>query len=59
MTEVLKGASFKWNSKAQQAFEEIKKKLSQALVLALACFEKMFEVDCDTSEVGIGGVPTP
>jgi len=30
MTEVLKQALFKWNPKAQQAFEEIKKKLTQA-----------------------------
>ena len=56
MTEVLKGASFKWNSKAQQAFEEIKKKLSQALVLALACFEKMFEIQCYAFVVEIGEV---
>ena len=35
MTKVLKGTSFKWTPKAQEAFEEIKKKLTQALVLAL------------------------
>ena len=36
MTEVLKGSSFQWNSKAQQAFKEIKLKLTQAqLFLAL------------------------
>jgi len=44
MTEVIKGSSFKWNTKAQQAFEEIKQKLTQASVLALPYFEKVFEV---------------
>ena len=58
MTEVLKDTSFKWNPKAQSAFEEVKKKLTQALVLALLCFEKVFEVECDVSGVGIGGVLT-
>ena len=58
MTEVHKVTSFKWDSKAQQAFEEIKKTLTQALVLTLPCFEKIFEVECDASGVGISGVIT-
>ena len=57
MIEVLKQASFKWKPKAQQALDEIKKKLTQAPVLGLPCFEKIFEVKCDASEVGIVGVP--
>ena len=40
MTEILKGSSFHWNSKAQIAFDEIKAKLTQASVLALPNFEK-------------------
>jgi len=58
MTEVLKGTSLKWTPKAQQPFEEIKKKLTQAPVLALPCSEKIFEVESDASGVGIGGVLT-
>jgi len=56
MIKVLRGTSFKSTPKAQQAFQEIKKKLTQALVLALPCFEKIFEMECDASRVGIGGV---
>ena len=52
MTAVLNDASFKWNPKAQPAFEEVKKKLTQTPVLALSCFEKVFEVECDASGVG-------
>jgi len=55
MTEVIKGSSFHWTSRAQEAFEEVKVKLTQAPVLALRCFTKVFEVECDASGVGIGG----
>jgi len=58
MTEVIKGTSFTWTPKAQSAFEEVELKLTQALVLALSCFNKVFEVECDASQVGIGGVLT-
>jgi len=59
MTEIIKGTSFQWTPKAQPAFEEIKTRLTQAPVLSLSCFSKVFEVECDASGVGIGGVLTP
>jgi len=58
MTEVIKGILFLWTPKAQSAFEEIEKRLTQAPVLSLLCFSKIFEVECDGSELGIGGVLT-
>jgi len=56
MTKVLKEKSFEWNEKANSVFEEIKARLTRALVLALSSFAKVFEVECDASGVGIGAI---
>ena len=56
MIEGTKDKSFKWLPKAHTAFEEGKDKLNKAPVLALPCFDKVFEVKCDAFRIGIAGV---
>ena len=53
---VKKDTPFVLGDKQQQAFEDIKAKFTQALVLALPNFEKTFELECDASRVGLGEV---
>lgn len=56
ITNCIKGSHFVWTTAANNAFEELKKKVTQAPVLALPNFHVAFQVECDASGVGIGGV---
>jgi hypothetical protein len=57
MTKLLeKESKFKWSSQCKEAFLTLKKLLTTAPVLAQPDIEKPFDVYCDTSDTGIGGV---
>ncbi|RVW99465.1 Transposon Ty3-G Gag-Pol polyprotein [Vitis vinifera] len=56
ITECLKEKKILWSVAAAKAFSKIKKRMGQAPILKLPDFSKIFEVACDASLVGIGGV---
>jgi hypothetical protein len=56
ITECTKKGAFLWTNAAQQAFDKLKKLLTEAPILRLPNFQIPFEVACDASHTGIGGV---
>jgi hypothetical protein len=57
MTKLLeKKAKFKWSPQCEETFLTLKKLLTSAPVLAQPDIEKPFDVYCDASDTGIGGV---
>jgi hypothetical protein len=57
MTQLLeKKAKFKWSPQCEEVFLTLKKLLTTAHVLAQPDIEKSFDVYCDASGTGIGGV---
>jgi hypothetical protein len=57
MTKLLeKEAKFKWRPQCEEAFLTLKQHLSTAPVLTQPDIEKPFDVYCDASSTGIGGV---
>jgi len=51
-----KGKAYVWDSKCENSFLELKKRLTSALVLILLNPKESFVVYCDASKMGLGGV---
>jgi len=56
ITNCLKSEGFQWTPAAAKAFAEIKRMMTEALIMHLANFSKAFEVTCDASGLTIGCV---
>nr|KYP72871.1 Transposon Ty3-G Gag-Pol polyprotein [Cajanus cajan] len=56
LTNLLRSPSFQWNPQAQQAFTELKHKITTVPVLALPDFTVPFVIDTDASGNAIGAV---
>lgn len=56
MTECMKASVFKWSKAADDAFVTLKNRVTQAPCLAFPNFSDVFQVECDSSGLGIGGV---
>ena len=56
ITDLISLERFEWTKTADKAFEELKRLMTETPVLRLPNFEKVFEVACDASGVGVGGV---
>jgi hypothetical protein len=51
-----KGITFTWAATQQDAFSGLNDKLTHAPLLQLPYFNKTFELECDASGIGLGGV---
>ena len=51
-----KGSSFTWTDECQQAFDELRARLTSPPILAFPDFSKSFVLDTDASDSGIGAV---
>ncbi len=51
-----KTMQFKWTPQCQEAFDQLKRQLTTAPVLAFPDFNRPFTLDTDASDVGIGAV---
>ncbi|KAL0556497.1 hypothetical protein IC582_005011 [Cucumis melo] len=51
-----KNAKFEWSDKCEQSFQELKKRLVTAPILAIPVKGKNYVIDCDASKLGLGCV---
>ena len=51
-----KDQPFTWTDKSEGSFQELKRRLTSALILVIPDVGKPFEVYCDASHLGLGGV---
>ena len=56
ITDCLKSEEFQWPPAPTRAFTEIKRMMTEAPVIHLLDFSKVFEVTCNTSGLAICGV---
>ena len=56
ITDCLKKGEFAWSNVDAKAFIKIKARMISVPVMRLPDFSKIFEVACDASGIGIGGV---
>jgi hypothetical protein len=56
LTDCLKKDHYVWDESTELSFNILKAALTTVHILFLSDFEKLFEIDCDASGVGIGGV---
>jgi hypothetical protein len=57
MTELLeKDRKFEWTPTCEASFQELKKRLTTALILVMPDIEKSFSIYCDASGQGLGCV---
>jgi len=51
-----KGQAYVWDAKCEKSFQELKKRLTSALVLILPNSKESLVVYCDASKIDLGGV---
>jgi hypothetical protein len=57
ITELLeKGKKFEWTPACEASFQELKKRLTTALILVMPDIEESFSIYCDASSQGLGCV---